>query len=44
VIVSPHIAGMSDVYVDQASTIVEENLRRFVKGKRGKDLLNFIER
>jgi len=44
VIVSPHIAGMSDVYVEQASTIVEENLRRFVNGKRGKDLLNFIER
>jgi D-2-hydroxyacid dehydrogenase (NADP+) len=44
VIVSPHIAGMSDVYVEQASTIVEENLRRFVNGKRGKELLNFIER
>jgi len=25
-------------------TIAEENLRRFVKGKRAKELLNFIER
>ena len=44
VIVSPHMAGMSDVYVEQAVTIAEENLRRFVKGQRGKELLNFIER
>jgi D-2-hydroxyacid dehydrogenase (NADP+) len=44
VIVSPHMAGMSDVYVEQAVTIAEENLRRFIKGQRGKELLNFIER
>lgn len=43
VIVSPHVAGMSDIYVDQALTVFEENLRRFLKGER-KDLLNFIER
>ncbi len=43
VIVSPHVAGMSDIYVEQAITIFEENLRRFLKGER-RNLLNFIER
>lgn len=43
VIVSPHVAGMSDIYVEQALTIFEENLRRFLKGER-RNLLNFIER
>lgn len=42
VIVSPHVAGMSDVYVEQALTIFEENLRRFLKGEKG-NLLNVIE-
>ena len=42
VIVSPHVAGMSDIYVEQALSIFEENLRRFVKGER-KNLVNFIE-
>jgi len=43
VIVSPHVAGMSDIYVEQALSIFEENLRRFLKGER-RNLLNFIER
>lgn len=43
VIVSPHVAGMSDVYVEQALPVVEENLRRFLKGEKG-NLLNLIER
>ena len=43
VIVSPHVAGMSDVYVEQALPIFEENLRRFLKGEKG-NLLNLIER
>lgn len=43
VIVSPHVAGMSDIYVEQAVTIFEENLKRFLKGER-RNLLNFIER
>jgi D-2-hydroxyacid dehydrogenase (NADP+) len=42
VIVSPHVAGMSDIYLEQALTIVEENIRRFVKGER-RNLVNFIE-
>jgi len=43
VILSPHVAGMSDVYVEQALTVLEENLRRFLKGER-QNLLNVIER
>jgi len=43
VIVSPHVAGMSDVYVEQAVTVFQENLRRFLKGER-RDLINLIER
>jgi len=42
VIVSPHFAGMSDIYVDQVLTIFEENLRRFVKGDR-RNLINVVE-
>jgi phosphoglycerate dehydrogenase-like enzyme len=42
VIVSPHVAGMSDIYVEQAVTIFEENLRRFIKGER-RNLLNLVE-
>lgn len=42
VIVSPHVAGMSDVYVEQALTIFEENLRRFLKGER-ENLINVIK-
>lgn len=42
VIVSPHVAGMSDVYVEQALTVFEENLRRFLKGEK-RNLLNLIE-
>ena len=43
VVVSPHVAGMSDVYVEQAVTVFEENLRRFLKGEK-RDLINLIER
>ncbi len=42
VVVSPHVAGMSDVYVEQALTVFEENLRRFLKGEK-RNLLNLIE-
>jgi D-2-hydroxyacid dehydrogenase (NADP+) len=42
VIVSPHVAGMSDIYVEQALTIFEENLRRFIKGEKG-NLLNVVK-
>ena len=42
VIVSPHVAGMSDIYVEQALTIFEENLRRFIKGEK-QNLLNVVK-
>ena len=42
VIVSPHAAGMSDIYVEQALSIFEENLRRFLKGER-RNLINVVE-
>ena len=42
VIVSPHVAGMSDIYVEQALTIFEENLRRFIKGEK-QSLLNVVK-
>jgi len=43
VIVTPHNGGMSDIYLDQALPIFEENLRRFLQGER-RDLINYIER
>jgi phosphoglycerate dehydrogenase-like enzyme len=42
VIVSPHVAGMSDIYVEQALTIFEENLRRFIKGEK-RNLINLVQ-
>jgi D-2-hydroxyacid dehydrogenase (NADP+) len=42
VIVTPHVGGMSDVYVDQVLSIFEENLRRFLRGERH-SLINLVE-
>ena len=42
-IVTPHLGGMSDIYVTQALSIFEENLRCFLKGER-RDLINLIDR
>jgi phosphoglycerate dehydrogenase-like enzyme len=41
VIVTPHVGGMSDVYVEQALSIFEENLRRYLKGER-QNLINLV--
>jgi len=41
-IILPHIGGRSDIYVDQALPVFEENLRRFLKGER-RDLISVIE-
>ena len=41
VIVTPHVGGASDIYVEQALTIFEENLHRFLRGER-KNLINFV--
>jgi phosphoglycerate dehydrogenase-like enzyme len=42
VIITPHVGGMSDVYVEQVLSIFEENLRRFLKGERH-NLINLIK-
>ncbi len=41
VILTPHIGGLSDIYMEQALPIFEENLRRFLSGER-KDLINLV--
>ncbi|MEE9274027.1 MAG: D-2-hydroxyacid dehydrogenase [bacterium] len=43
VIVTPHIGGMSENYVEQVMPIVEENLRRFTRGEREK-MINIAQR
>jgi phosphoglycerate dehydrogenase-like enzyme len=35
VIITPHIGGMSDIYLDQAYPIVRDNLRLFLAGELG---------
>lgn len=42
VILTPHVGGMSDIYLQQVLSIFEENLRRFLQGER-RNLINFIE-
>jgi len=41
VIVTAHVGGRSDIYVEQTLPIIEENLRRFLKGER-RDLVNLV--
>ncbi len=41
VIITPHVGGMSDIYMEQVLTIFEENLRRFLRGER-ENLINLI--
>lgn len=43
VLVTPHLAGWSDRYVEQALTVVEPNLRDYLAGERGR-LRNVVER
>lgn len=42
-IAMPHMGGPSDVYVEQAMAVMEENFRRYLKGER-KNLINVVER
>jgi len=42
VIITPHVGGMSDIYVEQVLPIFEENLRRFLQGER-RNLINLIK-
>ena len=43
IIITPHVGGMSDIYVQQAVKIFHENLKRFLKGER-EDMINMIPR
>ena len=43
VMVTPHLGGFCDVYVDHALPVVEENLRRFLAGETEK-MLNVVQR
>jgi D-2-hydroxyacid dehydrogenase (NADP+) len=43
IIITPHVGGMSDIYVEQAMPIIAENLQRFIQGER-RNLINYIER
>ena len=43
VILTPHIGGMSDNYLDQVLPIFEENLRRFINGDR-RNMINIVDR
>lgn len=42
-IITPHVGGMSDVYIPQAVDIFRENLRRYLKGEKW-DLVNVVSR
>lgn len=42
-IITPHVGGISDIYREQMMPIIEENLRRFLRGER-RNLINYIER
>lgn len=43
VIITPHVAGLCDIQVEQVCSIFEENLRRFIRGER-RNLINLIDR
>jgi phosphoglycerate dehydrogenase-like enzyme len=42
-LITPHIGGVSDIYVEQVLSIFEKNLRRFLRGER-RSLINLVER
>jgi D-2-hydroxyacid dehydrogenase (NADP+) len=42
-IITPHVGGEADIYREQVMPIIQENLRRFLRGER-RDLINYIER
>jgi len=43
VIITPHVGGLSDIYVEQVLPLFEENLHRFLRGER-QHLINLVER
>ena len=42
VLLTPHLAGMSDIYAQQVLTVFEENLKRYLAGERT-DLVNVVK-
>ena len=42
VLVTPHLGGFCDVYVDQALPVVERNIRRFLAGERAQ-MVNIVK-
>jgi D-2-hydroxyacid dehydrogenase (NADP+) len=42
-IVTPHVGGMSDIYIQQSVKVFQENLRRYLKGER-RNLLSWCPR
>jgi phosphoglycerate dehydrogenase-like enzyme len=42
-IVTPHVGGMSDIYIQQSVRVFQENLRRFLQGER-RDLVKWCPR
>lgn len=43
VILTPHVGGLSDIYVQQSVEIIRENLKRYLRGERN-NLLNLVPR
>jgi phosphoglycerate dehydrogenase-like enzyme len=43
VIITPHIGGYTDNYIEQVMPIFEENLRRFLDGEKD-NLINTVDR
>ena len=42
-IITPHVGGRSDIYVQQAVKIIRENLKHFIKGEKEK-MINIVPR
>jgi phosphoglycerate dehydrogenase-like enzyme len=42
VLITPHLGGFCDVYVDQALPVVERNIRGFLSGERGR-MVNVVK-
>lgn len=43
IIITPHVGGLSDIYVQQAATVFHENLKKYLTGKQ-KEMVNIIPR
>ncbi len=43
IIITPHVGGLSDIYVQQAVAVFHGNLKKYLEGKK-KDMVNIIPR